>query len=96
MSDTKIALLPICSGCGYARPKVDRIPCPNCGGTTRTSHIRIELEERWPGFLKWLALAMKFAKRSLYSIGAPKIPIIDLSRSDKKSVDHRTKGRKPD
>jgi|PlaIllAssembly_1097288.scaffolds.fasta_scaffold457277_2 hypothetical protein len=89
--DARIALLPICSGCGYARPKPDRIPCPNCGGTNHTARIRIELEERWPGFIKWMALAIKSVKMSLCRIRSEEIPSIDLSRSVKKSLTHRTK-----
>jgi hypothetical protein len=84
--DVMNPLSSICLDCGYARPRRDRIPCPNCGSTPPTLPIRIELEERWPGFLKWLALKIKSVKRSVSSIRAPKILSIDLSRSDKKSM----------
>jgi hypothetical protein len=56
--------------------------------------MRIELEEHWPGFLKWFVLTIKSAKRSLWSIGSPKIPTIELSRSDKIPMRHRTEGGK--
>ena len=86
-------LRPTCSFCGYARPMVSRVPCPNCGSTAPIRQIRMELEELRPGFLKWSWLAIDQGKRLLLSVLVRENPTIDLSGASKKAMTYRAKGR---